>query len=64
MADKSVGAKKYRISAGAAMRRADLTMDDLDDVIVPACCTEGCEVEPDGTCEHGCPSVLLAMGVI
>ena len=34
------------------------------DSIVPACCSEGCEVEPDGTCEHGCESILLAMGLI
>jgi hypothetical protein len=32
--------------------------------IAPACCTEGCEVEPDGHCEHGCPSVMLAVGLI
>lgn len=32
--------------------------------IVPACCEEGCEVEPDGTCEHGHPSILLRIGVI
>lgn len=36
----------------------------LSDSIVPACCTEGCEVEPDGCCEHGCPSILVALGVI
>lgn len=34
------------------------------DSIVPACCDEGCEVEPDGKCEHGCPSVLIALGLI
>jgi hypothetical protein len=32
--------------------------------IMPACCSEGCEVEPDGKCEHGNPSILLAMGMI
>ena len=32
--------------------------------VVPALCTEGCEVEPDGRCEHGCPSVLLVLGII
>lgn len=32
--------------------------------IVPACCSEGCEVEPDGECEHGNPSVLIKLGVI
>lgn len=35
-----------------------------NDSVVPACCNEGCEVEPDGHCEHGCPSPLLAMGMI
>ena len=32
--------------------------------IVPALCEDGCEVEPDGRCEHGHPSILLAMGII
>lgn len=32
--------------------------------VVPACCSEGCQVEPDGTCEHGNDSVLLEAGVI
>ena len=26
--------------------------------------TDGCWVEPDGTCEHGQPSWLLALGLI
>lgn len=26
--------------------------------------TDGCIVEPDGTCEHGCKSWLLVMGMI
>ena len=30
----------------------------------PALCDEGCEVEPDGTCPHGCPSILRAAGMI
>jgi hypothetical protein len=30
----------------------------------PACCTEGCIVEPDGRCPHGCPSGLIVLGVI
>lgn len=30
----------------------------------PALCIEGCEVEPDGRCPHGCPSVLIALGVM
>jgi hypothetical protein len=34
------------------------------DCVSPALCDEGCEVEPDGRCEHGCPAVLVAMGLI
>ncbi len=26
--------------------------------------TDGCSVEPDGVCEHGHPSWLLALGLI
>ena len=26
--------------------------------------TDGCWVEPDGTCPHGCDSWLLVMGLI
>jgi len=26
--------------------------------------TDGCIVEPDGTCEHGCPSWLIVLGLI
>lgn len=26
--------------------------------------TDGCQVEPDGTCEHGHPSWLLELGLI
>lgn len=37
---------------------------DLMDSVVPALCDEGCEVEPDGTCEHGCPAITLALGII
>ena len=33
-----------------------------DDGIAEA--TDGCSVEPDGTCEHEHPSWLLAMGFI
>jgi len=36
----------------------------VSDGIVPALCDEGCEVEPDGHCEHGHPSVLIALGMI
>ena len=36
----------------------------LMDSVMPALCDEGCDVEPDGRCEHNCPSPLLAMGLI
>lgn len=26
--------------------------------------TDGCTVEPDGTCPHGCPSWLIELGMI
>jgi hypothetical protein len=32
--------------------------------ICPALCDEGCEVEPDGHCPHGCPSMLLIAGLV
>lgn len=37
---------------------------DLLDSIVPACCKHECEVEPDGYCIHGQPSILLYHGLI
>lgn len=41
------------------------TLEDLViDSVCPALCDEGCEVEPDGRCEHDCPSILLACGLI
>lgn len=32
--------------------------------VVPACCSEECQVEPDGHCEHGFPSILVDLGII
>jgi hypothetical protein len=34
------------------------------DPVYPALCSEGCEVEPDGRCPHGAPSLLLALGLV
>lgn len=36
-------------------------LDLIHDSIVPALCEDGCEVEPDGKCEHGHPSVIDAL---
>ena len=53
---------EHSITSGTEM------MDALEewsvDSVVPALCKDGCEVEPDGACEHGCPSILVRMGVI
>ena len=44
--------------------RLSLIEDLVSDSICPALCSEGCEVEPDGRCQHDCPSILLACGLI
>ena len=36
----------------------------LGDENAPALCDCGCQVEMDGTCPHGCPSVLLEAGLV
>ena len=40
----------------------DELSDWMDDGMAEA--TDGCEVEPDGMCEHGHPSWLLHLGLI
>lgn len=47
----------------------DLGFESVDEMleeyalesVMPACCSEGCEVEPDGTCEHGHNSLFLEL---
>jgi hypothetical protein len=55
------------IPDGVKIRDCDKAMAAVGamviDSIAPACCDEGCVVEPDGECEHGCPSILLALGI-
>ncbi len=58
-----------RISVSLVAKNEGMTVDELlesygYESVMPACCEGGCEVEPDGTCEHGHPSILLAMGLI
>ena len=40
--------------------------DQLQDWTMDSVCeaTDGCEIEPDGVCEHGHPSWLLRLGLI
>lgn len=65
----------YRISANETLENEGVDPSNEDsvfsfvrhasfDATAPACCSEGCVVEPDGTCPHGCPSVLLVIGMI
>ena len=36
-----------------------------NDASCPAVCSQGCDnIEPDGHCEHGAPSLLLVLGLI
>lgn len=65
-------ANPYRIGIGAFRAIHDIQPDELEDYldefcsdsVVPALCKEECEVEPDGRCEHDCPSILLALNLI
>ena len=34
------------------------------DSIIPAVCIHGCEVEPDGACPHGMPSLLIHLEIL
>jgi hypothetical protein len=67
---KAQSTNPYRMKLSALAKSygyddvTEFVTEACDDSVVPACCTEGCEVEPDGTCEHGCPSPLMALGII
>lgn len=38
----------------------DLTIEEIAmESVVPACCSKGCMVEPDGSCEHGFESIII-----
>lgn len=65
----------YRVSAKTVLEWEGVDVESEDsvfdyvrragfDATAPACCSEGCVVEPDGRCPHGCPSVLLVLGAI
>jgi len=48
------------------LRTKQPTMEQLMEWEAEGGCeaTDGCWVEPDGYCEHGCPSWLIALGLI
>ena len=59
----------YRISVSSLAKDYEYTLTEFIesvcyDSIIPACCKAGCEIEPDGVCEHGCPSPLRALNLI
>lgn len=65
---KTKNPHRVPLSIVAADNGYDSTAELLEgmgqDSVMPACCDEECQVEPDGRCEHGCPSILLAAGMI
>lgn len=54
--------EEHSINNGTDMQ--DALQEWSTDSVVPALCKMGCEVEPDGQCEHGCPSILIRLGMI
>ena len=61
----------YRISFNAYCENNGIEdrFNLIEDIICerdgcPALCKEGCNTDPDGTCQHDCPSILLALGLI
>ena len=42
------------------------TIEQLNEWLMDGVCeaTDGCPIEPDGTCEHGCKSWFLELGLI
>ena len=69
---KATKQNPHLITATEALENEGFTPDTLEqftrnamwEATSPACCTEGCIVEPDGACSHGCPSILIALGLI
>ena len=56
--------KEWLTQNGYASADEALAEYSEPDDTYPAICSEGCQVEPDGHCEHGAPSLLLAIGII
>lgn len=60
----------YRLSVEQFLELDGRPLDEILAAVVsdiepaPALCTQSCEVEWDGTCPHGCPSLLSAAGLV
>lgn len=61
-------ATKEEINTRTQEALKELCDEELEELIIdsvcPTACPEGCEVEPDGRCYHGYPSLLMALGII
>lgn len=56
--------KPTRVTVREALDNAGLELEQCLEGECPACCSDGCLVEPDGVCPDGFPSVLIEMGMI
>ena len=60
----------HRLPLEEFLERDGRMLDEICEAVImggenaPALCDEGCEVEPDGVCPHGCASILQAAGMI
>lgn len=60
----------HRLTMDQLLEHDGRTLEEICEAVLigeenaPALCDEGCEVEPDGVCPHGCPSILRAAGII
>jgi hypothetical protein len=59
-----------RLTLEEALERDGRTLHEIaqaalfGDENAPTLCDHGCEVEPNGTCPHGCPTLLREAGLI
>ena len=60
------GSEAGKRDAGSLTRTPKPTLEELQEWLDEGGCeaTDGCWVEPDGDCEHGCPSWLKKLGLI
>ena len=64
---KRVDVNRYGISIEEMLRREQRTLLEItrgticSGELAPALCKHACRVDLEGTCEHGCPSVLKAL---
>lgn len=65
-------ANEYKITKEEWYKRMGVAPEEIDDKLAELCvdgttealCTEGCIVEPDGYCPHGCPSLLVELELV